>query len=101
MTIGVYTVDLAKIPQAAKVAILGAGPIGLAVLIALRAKGIDHISLTEPLAYRRELALANGVINACDPYLQPINQYFPEKFDNPNFNDQPLKNFWAKKLTFY
>jgi (R,R)-butanediol dehydrogenase/meso-butanediol dehydrogenase/diacetyl reductase len=47
--------------------IVGAGPIGLAILQVLRAAGIERILITEPSPRRRELARAFGAAEVLDP----------------------------------
>ncbi|GIV84191.1 MAG: hypothetical protein KatS3mg052_1198 [Candidatus Roseilinea sp.] len=47
--------------------VVGAGPIGLAVLQVLRAAGINRIAVVEPARKRREMALEFGATIALDP----------------------------------
>ncbi len=68
LTIGYYAVDLSGVEAGQKVGILGLGPIGLSVLVALRARGVTDIYVTEPLQYRLEIALANGATAGWDPH---------------------------------
>jgi 2-desacetyl-2-hydroxyethyl bacteriochlorophyllide A dehydrogenase len=56
----VHAVRLAGDLTGAKVAILGSGTIGLLALTAARSAGADRIVSTDPLASKRELALALG-----------------------------------------
>lgn len=65
--VGIHTVDLchAKVGQSA--ALFGAGPVGLCILQVLRAAGVGPIYVSEPLAWRRELALELGADAAFDP----------------------------------
>lgn len=60
LSIGCYSVDLAARLLGARVAILGAGPIGLSVLLAAREAGVETVYVTEPISARREVALAMG-----------------------------------------
>lgn len=50
-----------------RVAVLGGGPIGLAVVAWARALGAERIGVSEPTADRRSLALALGADAAVDP----------------------------------
>ena len=50
-----------------KVAVFGAGPIGLAAVVVLRARGGDDIVVFEPSAFRRERAERLGARHAIDP----------------------------------
>lgn len=49
------------------VAILGAGPIGLAILAWVRHLGVEQITVTDPSPSRRALAVALGATAAIDP----------------------------------
>jgi scyllo-inosose 3-dehydrogenase len=49
------------------VGVVGAGPIGLAAIALARAAGAGRVIAFEPSAKRRELALAVGADDACDP----------------------------------
>ena len=51
----------------AKVAVVGAGPIGLLVLQACRAAGASQVFVIEPLKARRELAAKTGATAVFDP----------------------------------
>ncbi len=54
--------------------VVGAGPIGLAVVQVLRAAGISHIAVVEPARMRREMALALGATIALDPQTDDIER---------------------------
>ncbi len=61
-TIGVYAVNLAKIENInSSIGIFGSGPIGLSVLLKLKADGISNIGMIEPLEYRLQKAKELGV----------------------------------------
>jgi len=47
--------------------VFGAGPIGVGVLLGLRAKGIDDVVIVEPSAARRETVAALGPSEVLDP----------------------------------
>ncbi|MCX6996117.1 MAG: alcohol dehydrogenase catalytic domain-containing protein [Kiritimatiellaeota bacterium] len=68
LAIAVYAVRRSEVRPGAAVGILGAGPIGLAVLLVLRQAGIRTICVTEPLTARRALAEKWGASWAGDPY---------------------------------
>jgi L-iditol 2-dehydrogenase len=56
-------------------AVLGAGPIGLTTIAALRVAGVSRIWATDPVPHRRELALALGADVAIDPaQVDPVKQ---------------------------
>lgn len=57
------------------VALFGAGPIGLVTLGCLRLAGVSRVWVFEPVAHRRELALAMGACAAFDPHeIDPVAQ---------------------------
>jgi L-iditol 2-dehydrogenase len=67
LSIGLYAVGLADLRAGMTRAILGAGPIGLSVLLCAKAAAPGPTYVTEPLAPRREVALQCGADAACDP----------------------------------
>ena len=56
LAIGEHARRLANLPAGATVAVLGAGPIGLCVLAALKAAGVGPVYVTDLLAPRRAMA---------------------------------------------
>jgi L-iditol 2-dehydrogenase len=60
LAIGVYTIKQARVKRSDKVAILGAGPIGLSCLAAARHKGVREIYMTDKLDYRVDFAKKMG-----------------------------------------
>jgi len=73
LTIGVYSVKLASLASsAASVAIFGAGPIGLSILLKLLADGVSKITMVEPLDYRLELAGKMGAFRQINPLKEEV-----------------------------
>jgi L-iditol 2-dehydrogenase len=60
--VAIHTVDLAKPKLLERVALLGAGPIGLLVLQVLREAGAGEVFVVEPLEHRRAMALRLGAV---------------------------------------
>jgi L-iditol 2-dehydrogenase len=58
--VAIHAVDLAKPGLLERVAILGAGPIGLLILQVLKQAGAGEILVIEPLAHRRAMAARLG-----------------------------------------
>ncbi len=58
--VAMHALDLARLRPGTHLAILGAGPIGLYVLMLARQSGALNISVIEPLAYRRDRAAELG-----------------------------------------
>lgn len=67
LAIALHSLHLASIHAGEDVAVIGAGPIGLLTIAALRASGAGRIWAVEPLQHRRELALSLGAHAATDP----------------------------------
>ncbi len=67
LAIAIHSLRLASIRLGETVAVIGAGPIGLLTIAALRAAGAGRIWAVEPLAHRRELALGIGADAAFQP----------------------------------
>ena len=67
LAIAIHSLKLVSIRPAETVAVLGAGPIGLLTIAALRAAGAGPIFAVEPLAHRRELALLVGAAAGFEP----------------------------------
>jgi L-iditol 2-dehydrogenase len=66
--VAVHTVDLSKVRLGHRVAILGAGPIGLCILQLVRLAGAEAIYLTDKYPWRLDLARRLGATTAwnCD-----------------------------------
>lgn len=56
LSIGLYAVEQAKLPKPCDIAILGAGPIGLSVLVMAQASGAANIYMTDLIDERVRLA---------------------------------------------
>jgi L-iditol 2-dehydrogenase len=67
LTIGVHSLRLASVGAGETVAVIGAGPIGLLTIAALRAVNAGRIWAIEPLVHRRELARAMGADAVLEP----------------------------------
>ena len=67
LAIGLHSVRLASIGSGETVAVIGAGPIGLMTIAALRAVGAGRIWAVEPRAHRRELARGMGADVVLEP----------------------------------
>jgi L-iditol 2-dehydrogenase len=67
LAIAVHSLHLVTLCLGETVAVIGAGPIGLLTIAALRAAGAGKIWAVEPLAHRRELAKGIGADAAIEP----------------------------------
>lgn len=67
LSVGAHVVNRAAPNPGESVALFGAGPIGLGVIMVLVERGFDDIVVFEPSPLRRELALNAGAKAAFDP----------------------------------
>ena len=67
LSIGVYSVRQADLPASAAIAILGAGPIGLSVLLAARAEATAAAYVTDKIEDRVKVARSAGAAFAANP----------------------------------
>jgi L-iditol 2-dehydrogenase len=67
LAIALHSLRLASIRPGETVAVIGAGPIGLLTIAALRAVKAERVWAVEPLAHRRELARGIGADAAVEP----------------------------------
>lgn len=62
-----HAINLSPFKKGDSVLILGGGPIGLAVVQCLKARGAENIIVSEPAARRREFAKQFGAHHVLDP----------------------------------
>jgi threonine dehydrogenase-like Zn-dependent dehydrogenase len=67
LAVALHGIHRAEPAPGQRVLVTGAGPIGLLTIAALRALGIDDITVSEPAPARRERALAVGAAQAIEP----------------------------------
>jgi len=67
LAIAVYAVKQAALPAGAKVAVLGAGPIGLSCLVTAKAEGANKLYVTEKVKERVAIARQAGATWAGNP----------------------------------
>ena len=65
--VAIHASDLGHLHLGESAAVVGCGPIGLLLIEVLRATGAASVIAIEPLAHRREAALARGADVALDP----------------------------------
>jgi 2-desacetyl-2-hydroxyethyl bacteriochlorophyllide A dehydrogenase len=71
LVVGVHAVHMAEVTLADRVAVLGAGPIGLAVAAAARRAGAREIFITAKHDIQRRIASSLGVEHVLDPSRGP------------------------------
>lgn len=67
VTVALHALNRSEFKKDDEVLIIGGGPIGLMILIALTKKGIQRVGLVEPIEVRRSLALELGAQYVIDP----------------------------------
>jgi 2-desacetyl-2-hydroxyethyl bacteriochlorophyllide A dehydrogenase len=77
----VRAVDHAEIRVGDRVCVIGAGPIGLGTAMIAQAAGAQTIIVSEPRAYRRELAKKVGADHTIDPTATDLTQAARELTD--------------------
>ena len=71
MAVGLHAVNRSGIEQGDGALVLGSGPVGLAVIAALKRRGVEPIVATDLSPTRRRLALTMGAHEAVDPREEP------------------------------
>ncbi|MGA9491193.1 MAG: zinc-binding dehydrogenase [Mycobacterium sp.] len=67
MAVGLHAVNKSAVQPGETALVLGCGPIGIAVVAALRARGVEHIVAADFSPKRRELAATMGAHQTLDP----------------------------------
>jgi threonine dehydrogenase-like Zn-dependent dehydrogenase len=71
MAVGLHAVNRSGIKAGEGALVLGCGPVGLAVIAALRLAGVDHIVASDFSPTRRSLAATMGAHEVVDPATEP------------------------------
>lgn len=72
LSVAVAAVEKAGIRPGSRVLVTGAGPIGIVTLQVARAFGATDVTVSDPMAERREVALRFGAAEAVDPAAGPL-----------------------------
>jgi (R,R)-butanediol dehydrogenase / meso-butanediol dehydrogenase / diacetyl reductase len=67
LAVGLHAVDMAKMPRGATVLVIGAGPVGLSVMLWAKFLGARHVIVSERAEVRRQMAAKFGATEAIDP----------------------------------
>lgn len=73
--VAIHAWDLAHVRLGDRVAIVGAGPIGLLLVQLARHSLVSHIAAVEPLEHRRDAALQQGADAVCAPDELPDSDF--------------------------
>ena len=71
LAVGLHAVDMARMPRGATVLVIGAGPVGLSVMLWAKFLGARHVIVSERAGARRAMAARFGATDAIDAS-QPI-----------------------------
>lgn len=71
LAVALHAVSQSRVEAGQRALVTGAGPIGLLVLAALRARGVRDVRVSEPAAARRTRALEIGAAAALEPDALP------------------------------
>jgi (R,R)-butanediol dehydrogenase/meso-butanediol dehydrogenase/diacetyl reductase len=71
LAVGLHAVDMAKMERGAAVLVIGAGPVGIAVMLWAKFLGARHVIVSERAEVRRAMAARFGATDAVDPS-QPL-----------------------------
>lgn len=77
LAVVLHGVTQARVSPTSRVLVTGAGPIGTLTVAALRARGVSDITVSEPNAERREMAVTAGATSAVAPSDLPEAPPFP------------------------
>ncbi len=72
-SVAVRIADKSRVRVGDRVAIVGGGPIGQLVLQVMRMHGATSLTLVEPIAERREMALRHGAQHVIDPVAESLS----------------------------
>lgn len=67
LAVALHGITLSGVQPGQRALITGVGPIGMLTLAALRARGVDDVTVSEPSAARRELARKVGAARVLEP----------------------------------
>jgi L-iditol 2-dehydrogenase len=67
LSIGIYSVEISVPMKGARIAILGAGPIGMSVMLAALAQGVSRVYVTDRIEDRIRRALDMGAYRVANP----------------------------------
>jgi threonine dehydrogenase-like Zn-dependent dehydrogenase len=71
MAVGLHAVNRSRITPGEGALVLGCGPVGLAVIAAMKLKGVETIVASDYSPARRQLALTMGASEVVDPATEP------------------------------
>lgn len=67
MAVGLHAVNKSNVQPGATALVLGCGPIGISIIVALRKHGVEAVVAADYSSFRRDLAAAMGAHRTVDP----------------------------------
>ena len=86
LSVAVRAADKIGMKVGQRTVVCGGGPIGLLTLQVLRLQGASNLTLIEPIAQRRELALRFGAEHTIDPFNEDVAKKAMEITDGLGFD---------------
>ena len=74
LAVGLHAVDMAKMARGATALVVGAGPVGLAVMLWAKFLGARHVIVSEKADVRKKMAAQFGATDAIDPAMPLTSQ---------------------------
>ena len=81
LSVGLFSVERSGVRAGDRVAVMGAGPIGLSVLLSLNAQGVTNVTVFDMIDFRLQKALEIGAANAVNVSGADIAVEFNNTFD--------------------
>ena len=72
LAVALHAVNRARVQPGQRAVVMGAGPIGLGILLWLRRRGVEDVVVADYSPRRREAALAMGAAEVVDPAETPV-----------------------------
>ena len=72
LAVGIHAVNKASVTPGEPVLVVGCGPVGLAVVAALRRAGVEVVIASDYSSARRKVALSTGATEVVDPGEEPL-----------------------------
>jgi 2-desacetyl-2-hydroxyethyl bacteriochlorophyllide A dehydrogenase len=76
LAVGLHAVERARIHAGDKVLVVGAGPVGLAVIAWAALSGASELVVSDPSAVRRDAAKEFGATRTVDPVAEPLERRY-------------------------
>lgn len=86
LAVALHALTVGQVADGDRVLVTGAGPIGLLAVATLRARGVDDVTVCEPVAVRRERALTVGATRVVSPEELPAPPALPTDWHEDGYD---------------